>query len=56
MGMVKIFLNNLSDVCEALEIDPEESDFSLDVFVGSPINDISSDDDDEGGLEFNGSH
>ena len=37
MGMVHIFLQNLSTACDHFEIDPEDKGFSLDVFVGSPI-------------------
>ena len=33
MGMVNIFLQNLMSACEELEIDPDETEFSLDVLV-----------------------
>ena len=45
MGMVHIFLHNLSTACDHFEIDPDDKGFTLDVFVGSPI--IMEDEDDE---------
>ncbi len=47
MGMVHIFLQNLSTACDHFEIDPEDKGFSLDVFVGAPM---EMDDEDEGEL------
>ena len=57
MGMVQIFLMNLSLTCDSLNINPEESDFSLDVFVGSALNSIENyDDDDDEEAELDGSY
>ena len=56
MGMVKIFLTNLSDSCDILNIDPESSDFSLDVFVGDAVDNMHGDDDEGEELEFDGSY
>ena len=46
MGMVHIFLQNLSTACDHFEVDPEDTGFTLDVFVGSPI---SMEEDEEDG-------
>tara|TARA_R100000655_G_C2959880_1_gene188703 strand:- start:285 stop:566 length:282 start_codon:yes stop_codon:yes gene_type:complete len=56
MGMVQIFLSNLSSVCDTLNIDPEASEFSLDVFVGDGVDDYHGEDDEGEELEFDGSY
>ena len=57
MGMVQIFLTNLSSVCDNLNLEIEDSPFSLDVFVGDGVDSMHADEDDEGEeLEFDGSY
>lgn len=42
MQMVHIFMNDLSDKCDILQLDPEDNDFHMDVLVGDMPEDDSN--------------